>query len=225
MMVYMKVYVFFCLSLFIISAGNAGVVVNGTRFIYPAEQQSISIGVRNTEDAPFLVKSRVLTTGLQDADTFLITPPLFSLHSLEENKIRILYTGEALAKDRETLFYVVISAIPSGKAGANQIQVAIRSRFNLYYRPDGLPGKSDSAYEKIEVTRSDTKLLLRNPTPYYVTLLQFTIEGSLRPATMIAPFSVSTVASDCPPKAGCRIQWQTLNDEGALLVPVQKTIF
>lgn len=44
---------------------------------------------------------------------FIITPPLFVLNPANENLLRIMYIGAPLAKDRETLFFTSVRAVPS----------------------------------------------------------------------------------------------------------------
>ncbi|MEW6484582.1 MAG: fimbria/pilus periplasmic chaperone [Pseudomonadota bacterium] len=44
---------------------------------------------------------------------FIVTPPLYVSGPLNENILRVMYTGEPLPQDKETLYYFNAKAIPS----------------------------------------------------------------------------------------------------------------
>ncbi|MEN2733548.1 fimbria/pilus periplasmic chaperone [Escherichia coli] len=43
----------------------------------------------------------------------MITPPIFRMDSKSGQTVRIVYTGESLPKDRESLFYLNVLDIPA----------------------------------------------------------------------------------------------------------------
>ncbi|MFQ6365119.1 molecular chaperone, partial [Serratia marcescens] len=77
------------------------------------------------------------------------TPPLFLMQGKKENTLRIIdATNNALPKDRESLFWVNVKAIPSldkAKQKENTLQLAITSRIKLLYRPQNLSMAPDQA--------------------------------------------------------------------------------
>lgn len=90
----------------------------GTRVVYPAAQKSINIRLNNENSSPALVQSW-LDTG--DATVtpdsvrvpFIITPPIFRMDPKSGQTIRVVYTGESLPTDRESLFYLNVLDIPA----------------------------------------------------------------------------------------------------------------
>lgn len=64
-----------------------------------------------------------------------MTPPLFVSEAKSENTLRIIYAGAPLPKDRESLFWMNVKAIPSvnknSLEGKNVLQLAILSRIKL----------------------------------------------------------------------------------------------
>ncbi|MGV0243247.1 fimbrial biogenesis chaperone (plasmid) [Klebsiella aerogenes] len=210
--------------------GYAGIVVSGTRFVVTASEHSKSITVRNTGNEGFLVKSEVLPDKgeeLEGTDNlkkysygenpFAITPPLYLLNAGKESKLRLeCVSCQDLPKDRETFYRLGISAIPGGKPGANTVQLAIRSTFKLFYRPDGLPGKANDAYKKLKWKREGKNIVVNNPSPYYVTLFELSVNNKkVRNPGMVAPFS-SRIQPWCPATGSCQLKWTTLNDFGGV---------
>lgn len=216
------------------SVSHAGLVVNGTRFVLPAPATSRGVTVENTGKSNILVKSQVVsdpgldvTGSVLDASAsvatgprenqspFIITPPLFVLAGGKSNQMRLnCLDCDALPKDRESLFRLSVSAIPAGKAPPNTVQVAIRSSFKLFYRPEGLPGNPGVAYQQLQWRREGRKVSVHNSTPYYVTLFKMKVNGTLlNDPGMVPPFSTRTQAW-CPDVGECTIHWRTLDDYG-----------
>jgi P pilus assembly chaperone PapD len=212
--------------------GHAGLVVGGTRFVLSEADHSKSIGVKNTGKEAFLVKSAVIAdTGADMSGSvsdkpgnasesdmpFVITPPLFLLGGGKSSQLRVeCLSCQTLPADRESLYRLGISAIPGGKPAVNSVQVAVRSTFKLFYRPAGLAGNAIQAYEQLQWKRQGSNVVVRNPTPYYVTLFEMNVNNKpVRNAGMVAPYSTRTQAW-CPTAGGCDIKWQSLNDFGGI---------
>ncbi|ENZ7484582.1 molecular chaperone [Klebsiella aerogenes] len=224
----------FIFSGFLSLPANAGLVVTGTRFVLPAPQTALGITVQNTGSSSFLVKSQVQSedgqeqgntiytrpTGAEINPSFVVTPPLFVLGAGNTNQLRLTCLEcTKLPKDRESLFRVSISAIPSGKAPANSVQLAIRSNFKLFYRPEGLSGRPDTAYQQLLWQRQGKIVTVSNPTPYYVTLFKMMVnQRSLHNPGMVPPFS-SVSQPWCAASGSCTIEWQTLDDFGGEKTP------
>ena len=210
------------------TAARAGVVIDGTRFIFAADKSSISFTLNNTAAQRYLVLTKVLD---EQGDStvqvpFTTTPPLFSLLPGHSNIVRIMRTGGDLPTDRESLFWLSVASIPEteGKPPANSLQVAIRSRMKVFFRPNGLKGQEEDAYAQLRWKKAGARLQVRNPTPYYVTLFQLRINGNaLSNAGMVAPFATRTV-SGCPPVQACALEWQTINDYGRVMPVIKRTL-
>lgn len=68
----------------------------------------------------------------------MVTPPLFRLGAGQENNLRILRTGGNLPEDRESLYWMNIKSIPSTtekQDNVNTLQIAVKTRIKLIYRP------------------------------------------------------------------------------------------
>lgn len=159
----------------------AGVVISGTRAIYPEHVREITVQVNNVGEAPSLVQAWIdsgdpeQTAENSDAP-FLLTPPIARVEAGRSQALRVIFTGADLPKDRESLFWLnVLDVAPSPKESGeeqNYLQVAFRSRIKLFYRPKGLPDTANDAPPKLRWSWSGGKLQADNPTPYHVTLAE-----------------------------------------------------
>src|SRR5690606_20062113 len=68
----------------------------------------------------------------------------------EEALVRTIYAGQGLPGDRESLFWINIQEIPPRSEAANALQVAIRTRIQLLYRPPGLQTTLDEAARALQ---------------------------------------------------------------------------
>ncbi|SQI32199.1 Chaperone protein focC precursor [Providencia alcalifaciens] len=83
-----------------------GITLDSTRIIYPQESKQITTGIRNTSDkSAFLVQTWIEDAKGNKINDFISTPPLFTSAPKNENTIRLVYAGEKLPTDKESLFY------------------------------------------------------------------------------------------------------------------------
>lgn len=206
---------------------EAGVALGATRVIYPAEQKQVTLGVSNNNDKDtFLIQSWVENDDGQKEGRFVITPPLFLMQGKKENTLRIIdATNNALPKDRESLFWVNVKAIPSldkAKQKENTLQLAITSRIKLLYRPQNLSMAPDQAPGKLTFKRDANALVLNNPTPYFLTVTELNAGTRSLANVMVPPMGAATVK--LPGDAGSAITYRTINDYGALTSVMKGTL-
>lgn len=209
-----------------ISAANAAVGLGATRVVYPSDQKQVTLGVNNNDEkGAFLIQSWVENAEGQKDGRFVITPPLFLMQGKKENTLRIIdATNNSLPKDRESLFWINVKAIPSQdkeNAQQNSLQLAITSRIKLFYRPRGLNIPPDKAPEQLRFQRKGNVLSITNPTAYFLTLSELNAGTRVLPVTMISPMGTASVT--LPADAGSNITYRTINDYGAL-TPVLKGV-
>lgn len=207
---------------------QAGIVIHGTRMIYPSDAKSIDVGLSNPDSLPALAQSWIEhgDTDNQSKIPFIITPPLTRVEAGTEQSLRVRHTGEPLAKDRESLFYLNILDVPPKpknlEAESSYLQVTILSRLKFFYRPTNLPYSVDKAYDKVIWTLNGKELTFNNPTPYYISYAgvaivdgeQKTIQ-STSDIDMIAPFSTQTITLPEDSPNANSVQWYIINDYGA----------
>ncbi|WP_256350323.1 molecular chaperone [Enterobacter sp. ENT03] len=206
----------------------AGIVLGGTRLIYPADKKEIQLPIKNTDnDSSHLVQSWLNDSNNNKAP-FIITPPLFKLEAQKETLLHIIYTGKkaALPEDRETLFWLNVKSIAATSdenENKSMLQLAIKSRLKVFWRPEKLSSEAaNRAWEDLTFSRMDNRLKVSNPTPYHISIASLSVNGKAIESTdkskpgavtmMVMPFASNTYP--LPASAGNNVSWSAINDYG-----------
>lgn len=194
------------------AAAHAGVVTGGTRLIYPGGKKESSLSVTNNDATPYLIQSWVESN--KGAAPFLLTPPLFRLEGVQQTRLRVIYSG-GLPENKESMFWMNIKAIPSSqaKAGANTLQIAIKTRIKLIYRPKSIEGTPEMVTEQLRWTRSGNTLQVMNPTAFYMNFAEVKVGGAeVKEANWVGPGE--TARFQLPGVSAGALQWKLINDYG-----------
>lgn len=156
---------------------QAGIVLNTTRVIYPATDKEMSFQVHNTGTGEILAQSWLETDSegpSVNSPLFAITPSLARLPGNARQLIRIIYSGDGLATDRESVLWLNVQEIPQ-TARENELQIAVRQRIKLFYRPQGLVEDPLKAAQSLRWQLSDGHLEVTNPGPYHVSMIKLAV--------------------------------------------------
>ena len=219
-----------CLAAGIASPAHAGIVVGATRVIYNESAREASVSIKDVDSAPFVVQTWIDTGDTHAKAPFFITPPLSRLDPGKQNMLRVMRTNQPLPADRESMYGLNVKEIPEASRDKNVLQIAVRTRIKLFYRPASLPGSPADAPKQLQwhlEAAPDGKgstLTVHNPTPYYVTFA--TLHAGLAPAESVdieyvepfgdAKHSIEKHGGNTP----LDITFSTINDFGALVGPV-----
>ncbi len=220
---------------------QASVVIEGTRVIFPGQEREVTIKLNNAGGRPALVQA-----WMDDGDAaaspesldvpFMLTPAMFRLDPSNVQTLRMIKTGAGMAQDKESLYWLnVLEVPPKSHENSNRLQLALRTRIKVMYRPQGLPGNAAEAPSQVrwELVRNEAgngyALKGSNPTAYYVNLgrVQFNTGGTDFDAGAghIAPggervFPVSGLQST--PVAAAEVRFNAINDWGSGVAGVQR---
>ena len=208
--------------LFVCGAVQAGVIVGGTRVIYDGSKREASLSVRNPDKQAYLIQAWTDSNGPEgkEKDTpkppFVVTPPLFRLESGAENLMRIIRSGGTLPEDRESVFWMNVKSIPSmPETAKNVLQIAVKTRIKLFYRPAGIRAPVLDDYKKLSFHRSGNQLEVTNPTPYYVSFNQVRVGSSLLTESFMMAAPKGTSRFSLPAAAtGGQVVWKAISDFG-----------
>ncbi|MGL5387210.1 MAG: fimbrial biogenesis chaperone [Serratia sp. (in: enterobacteria)] len=209
------------LAALLVTAGvaQAGVVIGGTRLIYDGGKKESSLSVSNPDKVPYLIQSWVETTGGgAEKAPFMVTPPLFRLDGGQENVLRVVRAGGNLPSDKESLYWMNIKSIPSVSKESNQntLQIAVKTRIKLIYRPQGLKGVPEESAEKLTWHRSGNSLQVSNPTPFYMNFQEIKVAGKeVKEVTYVAPMSSASFALPAGVSSGS-VSWKIISDYGGV---------
>ena len=225
-----------CLASLAGLSANAGVIINGTRVIYNAEDKEATLRINNDSTTPSLVQvwldsGDAKSTPETGKSPFFATPPIFRVDPNKGQTVRIIYAQDPLPTDRESVFWLNILDVPpmpvtKSADDANYMQLAIRSRMKLFYRPTGLPGSSFAAADKVQWTlhqNADGVVLQgKNGSVFNVSMDSAKIVISDKTyevvTSMIAPkSSAEFVVRDLKqiPTQASQLEYVTINDFGS----------
>lgn len=191
-----------------IQSAVAAVSLDRTRVIYPGSEKSVSLTVSNkNESLPYLAQGWLENDKdekLENNSPFIVVPPIQRIEPKEESQVKVqaLTSSEAFKKlpnDRESLFYFNLREIPPKSDKPNVLQIALQTRIKFFYRPADLAEAAAAQHatpfqEKMTLLKSGDKYTVKNPTPYYITLIGASAkkEGNVIKgfeSIMIPPFS------------------------------------
>ncbi|KGB92159.1 MULTISPECIES: fimbria/pilus periplasmic chaperone [Burkholderia] len=220
-----------------VSTAYGSVVIMGTRVIYPAGEREVSIKLSNEGSSPALVQTW-LDKGDPKAQPgavqlpFTLMPPLFRMEPRKGQTLRLIYTGEPLPQDKESVFWLNVLEVPPkaqvSTENENLMQLAFRYRIKIFFRPKALPDNPDAAATQLTWTPvpegGEMKVRVDNPSAYHVTIVNIDagIDGksySDSVGGMVDPGGNTTFLlkkSAVTPAAGpFEVKYRYINDYGA----------
>jgi chaperone protein EcpD len=222
---------------------HASVVINGTRIVFPSNEREVTVRLSNDGTEPGLVQVW-LDDGDQNAAPdkikvpFVLTPPLFRIDPTKGQTVRMMYNGQALPQDRESLFWfnlLEVAPKPADDPDLNYMQMAFRTRIKVFFRPKALNTQEqlDDAHAHLRWTLKRAadgiySLTLDNPTPYHFSLLKVgLVDAADKPlveteeAGMAEPgksVSFALKGLSAAPVGKFKVRYTFLNDYGGAVV-------
>lgn len=226
---------------------DEGIGLQSTRVIYPSDAlKGVTFTVTNRTANVYLLQSRVIdwvnvftiaensqpieqdsaiqaSTEANGLPPYIVLPPLVRVDPQDKITLRIQLINDRLPIDRESIFTLVLKAIPSqtkGNEGADstsaQVILALQNNLKLFYRPKSLPKMEvDLRAKALTFALQGKTLTIKNPTPYYITLSELTIDEKpvpLSKGNMLPPFA--TEKYNITTSVGNTISWRIIDDKG-----------
>ncbi|EGD1228330.1 fimbria/pilus periplasmic chaperone [Salmonella enterica] len=162
----------------IILPAHAGIVIYGTRVIYPAEKKEVVVQLVNQGEQASLVQSWI-----DDGNTslppekiqvpFMLTPPVASVAAESGQQIKIKKMPNSLPDNKESLFYLNVLDIPPNSqenAGKNVLKFAMQNRIKLIWRPSRIAAVTKDSFQGIGLFRSNKTVIMKNDTVNWITV-------------------------------------------------------
>ena len=217
----LKFATFFALSTSFVA--HAGVVIESTRYLYKEGTREISAQLNNKDKTPYLMKSWVEAPEGSTETYFMVTPPLLRLEATQRNTVRIFPNANIAKapKDRDSVYFFNVLAIPPTEANNtdaqdNKIQLAVRHRMRLIYRPKAIQNLSPvTESKKLEWRKANGKIIIKNPTPFFIYFKSVKIGGNelLRQVPNVDAFSTKEISLPST-NNGNTITWTIVNEHG-----------
>ncbi|WP_263070279.1 fimbrial chaperone [Enterobacter huaxiensis] len=198
---------------------SAGVIIGGTRVIYLSDKPDATITIKNNEaTVPYLIQTWIDPfNNIQTArkPPFTVIPPVSRLEAGQEKVLRIMKVEGELPQDRESVFWLNIKNIPPTSGKPNSLEIAIKTRIKLFWRPATLNITPERAASRVKWHVQNRQLILENPTPLYINVMNVTVDGKDVPLNIVPPFE--TLHLPLPEGAkGRALVWRFVNDFGAI---------
>ncbi len=240
---YLKLINVALISIFSMSHVYAGVVMTGTRIIFPAQAKEKTIQLQNKDKYPNLVQIW-LDSGDENSTPetanapFVVNPQIFKIQPYQGQMIRLIFNGDAstLAQNQESLFYLNFSEIPAiqnSVADRNKLMVIFKNRIKVFYRPKNLSDKPEQLAQNLNYSFAQhgkrTAIKIQNNSSYYANIskIQLFVNDQLideKKSKMIAPkSSIEWSINQSLTTSNTQMKISLINDYGVSIThPIQK---
>lgn len=210
--------------------GYTSIEINKDKFIFIESNNQEIIEIKNNTNSDYFIQSWISYYDENNDDElpFMITPPLFKIEKDENYSLKIFKIDEIEKKDRETLYRINIKRIPvlsDSNENENLLHISMNSVYNLIYRPTSIEKNTKDAYNKIEFLKNKSnELIINNPTPYFITLLNISCNDVLlvNKSKTIPPFKKWNTKNKI--KKDGLIKWKTIDQFGVEINATDKAI-
>jgi chaperone protein EcpD len=216
-----------------IADSHAALTISSTRVVFDSDKRNVSLNISNPSNKPFAVQTWV-NTAEDDQTTavpFIASPPLFRLNANKEQQVQINGLPNTLPKDRESLFYFNVQELPQLEAGNdNQLNIALRTRIKLFYRPVEIKSKPLDQLQdlrwSIQHINGKPRLQVSNPSPFHVSFVRIELRANgktitLKETPMAAPMATQDFDLDgLKPAPGMQVNFSVITDYGGYTTPV-----
>ncbi|WP_193099572.1 molecular chaperone [Burkholderia sp. Z1] len=209
----------------VMSATHAAISLSATRVIFDGKHKEASVVVNN-DGADVLIQSWLDPLDAADGQAlpFAVTPPLAKVPASRQQLLRVLYEGVGVPTDRESAFWLNVQEIPQAAVGDTVLQLAVRQRIKVFFRPSGLKSDPQQAPAGLQwrLDRESGKAVLRirNPGLYHVTVVDAKWHSGDKDvpvidAKMVAPGGAASLSVTLPASgAAPELRYDIVNDFG-----------
>ncbi|MCW2255644.1 P pilus assembly chaperone PapD [Providencia alcalifaciens] len=192
-------------------SAQAALSIDRTRIIFNGDQKSVTLNVsNNSQSLPYLAQSWMENIDGKKVQTpFAVLPPIQRVEAGKPTQIKIEalpVIQQELPQDRESLYYFNFREIPPKSEQANVLQLSIQTKIKLFYRPKSIIVTStqinnDPWQPKLTLTKNGAKVIAKNPTAYYTTIIGITPANDKKTlanfeAFMVPPFGETALNVD-----------------------------
>lgn len=176
---------------------QASVVLNGTRIIIDGSKNEKIIQFTNAGDQPALIQIQAVNPDANSTPPFVALPQIFRIAPNAGQTVKVKVTEKNVPQDRESLFYLDYTELPSVKKGdedKNKLYLIIKNRVKVIVRPGDLDFSVDRVRQALSWRIQGHAILLKNASPFYANIRSFVlVKGnnalSWDDAVTLAPFS------------------------------------
>jgi len=216
-----------------LTSAQADVIIDTTRVIYNESKRDATFKVSNvSKEAPAFVQmwlddGNPSATPEEAVSPFNLTPPIARLKPESSQVVRMVFTGEPLPADRESVFYFNMLELPQKSAEENKLSFAIRTRIKVFFRPKAVKGDPMESLDKVswKIVQKDQKWVAEgtNTSPFHFSFFNvnlgdnngkydLTIDGGMLQPKGSTSITLGDVGKIKPSYKSLRVEY--INDFG-----------
>jgi chaperone protein EcpD len=167
---------------------QANMTIDTTRIIYSGGKRDVTFKISNiSKEQPSFVQlwlddGNSSATAEDAVSPFNLTPPVARINAGASQVVRMVFTGEPLPPDRESIFYFNMLELPEKTAAQNKVSFAVRTRIKVFYRPQGIKGDPTSGLDQVtwKIVQKDKEWVAEgtNPTPFYLSFFNLNLDDN-----------------------------------------------
>ncbi|WP_130803874.1 fimbrial biogenesis chaperone [Acinetobacter ihumii] len=168
---------------------QAGILAQKTRLVFTEGQREGSLMLANTNDYAVVLQTWVdQGEGNPDrpAIPFMTLPPISKMAAHGIQSLRVIYNGQRLPKDRESVYWLNLYEIPAVQQPTQKdayLSLAMNTQLKVFYRPKQLKNidLNDIAKQLTFSLHSQAGqwiVVCDNPTPYHASMIQLQLSNS-----------------------------------------------
>lgn len=203
---------------------SAVVNVDKTRVIFNASANMQSINLVNSSESPTIVQvwtddGDINASPDQSRTPVIALPPVMKMFPGELRSLRLMLTSRgSIPADRESLYWLNIYQIPSLKSDMSKVEkkvvLPLRIRLKVFVRPAGLNAPQIADPAKIQFMAKDRQLVVKNPTPWYMSINATIGSHDNLKNLLIEPQSQLVVPLSEVFKPGEKVKYDVIDDNG-----------
>ncbi|MHC3774451.1 fimbrial biogenesis chaperone [Pantoea agglomerans] len=164
-------YIKITLVTFLLISGvsQAAVVMNASRIVMEGIGEK-TVTFDNTSENPYIVQ--IESDNNQKPD-FVAMPPIFKIKEKGGQTVKIKLSSSSLPQDKESVFYMNFTQIPGVRKNqddSNRLNIVIRSRLKIIYRPKSVNPFSEKEESKVSYIVQSGKLIVSNNSPNVLSI-------------------------------------------------------
>ncbi|BBG61392.1 molecular chaperone [Providencia rustigianii] len=221
------------LFLFYSTVSFSSVTMVKTRIIYSSDSRFEILKFMNNDGIPYIMqvwadKNNVNSTPDNADAPFIAQPPVFRIEPKTGRDVRLIYSGEGLPQDRESIFYLNVAQIPPKDLNqevqdGNSFSVIIRHRLKLFYRPVAIQSELNNLEENITFYKEkDGRIRVKNDSPFFVSFSSISVSSQAGKkyefeSMMIPPLSTEILSMNDKNKltfSPDKVSYKYINDLG-----------
>lgn len=215
-------FVFSSLWLLVFSL-HAAVNISSTRVVFNHGETQRTVALVNDGEYPVVVQSWVdegdPRQGPSQANApFVVLPPVLKILPGEQREVRILTTGQGLAQDRESLYWLNVYQIPpemKQTQSGEKLRLALRNQIKILWRPKNTGALTEKALNMLSFCYEGGVIYAVNDSEWNITLAEVSFEDYSISGIVVQPYSRRMIFNSASPLArNNTINFTVINDEG-----------